>query len=58
MHKRFDFGYPCQIPSICKHNGFRKDIFVIYLICDILPKDSDANGYWIPDAELVEASSR
>ena len=47
MHKHFDFGYPCQIPSICKHNVFRKDIFVICLVYDKLP--TDANGYGIPD---------
>ena len=47
MHKHFDFAYPCHIPSICKYNVFRKDILVIYLAYDKLPKD--ANGYGIPD---------
>ena len=31
MYKKFDFGYPCHIPSICEHNVFIKDIFVIYM---------------------------
>ena len=53
MHKHYDFGYPCHIPSICKHNFFRKDKFVMYLVYYKLPKD--ANGYGIQDgrAELI-----
>ena len=50
MHKHFDFGHLCHIPSICKHklhNVFRKDIIVIYLVYDKPPKD--ANGYGFPD---------
>ena len=42
MHKHFNFGCPCHIPSMCKHNFFRKDKLVIYLVYDKLPKD--ANG--------------
>ena len=34
-----------RFPSICKHNVFRKDILVIYLVYNKLTKD--ANGYWI-----------
>ena len=25
MHKHFDFGYQCHIPSICKHNVVKPD---------------------------------
>ena len=47
MHKHFDLGYPCHIPRMCRHNDFRKDILVMYLVHDKLPKD--ANWYGFPD---------
>ena len=56
MHKHFNFGYPCHIPSICKHNCFRKDKLVIYLVYDKLPKD--ANGQGFPDDPPVMHNRR
>ena len=60
MHKHFDFGYPCHIPSTCKHKVFRKDTLVIYLVDDKPPKD--ANGYWFPDGfdmlNILDLTSR
>ena len=44
MHKLFNFGYPRHILSICKHNFFRKDKLVTYLVYDKLPKDANLNG--------------
>ena len=54
MHKYYDFGYPCHIPSICKHNFFRKDKLVIHLVYDKLPKD--ANRQVFPDVSLSSGS--
>ena len=51
MHKHFDFGYRCHIPSICKQNVFRKDILVIYLVYDKAPKDANWNGF--PDDNML-----
>ena len=48
MYKHIDFGYPCHVPSICKHKVFRKDILVIYQVYDKPP--NDANRYRFPDA--------
>ena len=48
-------------PSICKHKFFKKDILVMYVVYDKLPKDAnvmyvvydkipkDENKYGIPD---------
>ena len=52
----FLFWISMSYPSICKHNVFRKEILVIYLIYDKPPKD--ANGYGFPDGERPAETGR